>query len=225
MMNFTYLLFASCMIITLTACVDSQDDLQEYIAQVKKTASSKVEPIPVIPQFKGEEYTAENLRSPFMSSGQGGGYPNTTLRNKNLANKIQQQPRPDATRPREYLEKFPLSSLTMVGTLSKPNMRWGLVRDEQGMIYAVKIGDYLGQDSGEIIAITPNQIRITETVPNGIGGWMQTRVALMLVVPNAATDEQQTHKQLNAPKTPKLNDPGAPLEGQKLEQHSQLGNR
>lgn len=232
MLNYIYRVFLLGMLMFLTACGDNHSDLEQYVDQVKRTASSNVEPIPVISLFMGEEYTAQGLRNPFVSGSQSGGYPKPAVRNKTATN-LPQQPRPDASRPRDYLERFPLSSLTMVGTLSKPNMRWGLVRDGQGMIHAVTVGDYLGEDSGEIIAITPNQIRINETVPNNLGGWMQTRVALNLFAAAANTNGQESSQKASMQKTsdsgaqaPKLQQKAQQLKAavQNLQQKAQSGN-
>lgn len=182
-----------CMIVTLVACVEGQGDMEDYVAQVKKEAKGKVEPLPPPRVIKSVDYTAINLRNPFILTG--GSITNMSQMIKGPGGEtIQQQPRPDLDRPREYLEQFPLTSLSMVGTLSKPQLNWGLVKDSNGMIHAVKVGDYMGQNSGIIIAITPDQIRLNETVPNGAGGWMQTRAALTMIIATdkpASADPQQ----------------------------------
>jgi len=165
----------------LSACVENKKQTEDYVNQIKNSAVGAVEKIPANKEYKIVEYTAENLRSPFVATKQAQ-QPSVAIQQPTeIKNAIVQQPRPDAKRPREYLEQFPLSSFTMVGTLSKPEMNWGLIKDSGGMIYAVKNGDYLGQNSGKIIAITPDQIRIVETTPNGAGGWMRTKATIMLV--------------------------------------------
>lgn len=169
--------------IFLCGCEESRKDVEKYVEQVKKSATGVVEKLPEAKTVKEQTYSADNLRSPFLSSSGKLTTSGQTMEVKQAtAGNVPQQPRPDLDRPREYLEQFPLASLTMVGTLSKPNMNWGLVVDNKGMVHAVKVGDYMGQNSGKIIAITPDQIRLTELVPNGAGGWMQTRTALTLAV-------------------------------------------
>lgn len=170
-------LFICC--IGLAGCVDDHADLEEYVQEVKKSAKGKVNPLPNLMKIKQVTYTAQNLRSPFSLSG--GAYNAPTTITSVTGEVIKQEPRPDIDRPREYLEQFPLSSFTMVGTLSKPQANWGLLRDANGLIHAVKVGDYIGLNSGVVIAITPDQIRLNETVPNGSGGWMQSRAVLSLV--------------------------------------------
>lgn len=172
----------------LSACVDTKSDLEAYVQDVKKTAKGKVEPLPAPTPIKQVTYAAQNMRSPFVLSG--GSYTNAPAEVAGADGKaIKQQPRPDADRPREYLEQYPLSSYVMVGTLSKPNTSWGLVKDARGMVHAVKVGDYMGINSGLIVAITPDQIRLNETVPNGAGGWMQSRAVLNLIQAKPGTED------------------------------------
>ncbi len=165
--------------LVLCACVQSRSDLEEYVQEVKRTAKGKVEPLPVDKAIKVVTYSAQNLRSPFVLSG--GAYDAPAVITGAGGTIIKQEPRPDLSRPREFLEQNPLNSYTMVGTLSKPDSSWGLVKGTDNMIHAVKVGDYIGLNSGVIVAITPDQIRINETVPNGAGGWMQSRAVLNLV--------------------------------------------
>jgi type IV pilus assembly protein PilP len=175
----------SCLIISciclLSACVEDKKATEDYVNQIKNSAVGAVEKIPPNKQYKTVDYTAENLRNPFIATRQPQQPVNVVQQPIETKNALVQQPRPDAKRPREYLEQFPLSSFVMVGTLSKPEMNWGLIKDGNGMIYAVKNGDYLGQNSGKIVAITPDQIRVVETVPNGAGGWMRAKATIMLV--------------------------------------------
>lgn len=181
-----------CIIVTglafLSACVENKKQTEEYVNQIKNSAVGAVDKIPANKEYKIVEYNAENLRSPFVATKQAQQPIVSVQQPIEIKSALVQQPRPDAKRPREYLEQFPLSSFVMVGTLSKPEINWGLIKDSSGMIYAVKNGDYLGQNSGKIIAITPDKIRIIETVPNGAGGWMRANATIMLV-PEGAKSE------------------------------------
>lgn len=179
-----------CLSLLLVACVESKSELEAYVAQIKKTAKGKVEPLPAIKPIKQVTYSAQNLRSPFVLAG--GAYNVPAVITGPSGQTITQAPRPDLNRPREYLEQFPLSSFVMVGTLSKPNLSWGLIKGADGMIHAVKVGDYLGLNSGIIIAITNDQIRLNETVPNGAGGWMQSRAAINLLEAQQSTEAATT---------------------------------
>jgi type IV pilus assembly protein PilP len=171
-----------CCISLLSACVEDKKQTEDYVNQIKNSAIGAVENLPANKKYKTVEYTAESLRNPFVATTQPQQPSNLPIQQQvETKNALVQQPRPDAKRPREYLEQFPLSSFVMVGTLSKPEMNWGLIKDGNGMIYAVKNGDYLGQNSGKVVAVTPDQIRVIETVPNGAGGWMRAKATIMLV--------------------------------------------
>ncbi len=166
----------------LSACVENKEETEAFVNQVKSSAVGAVDTIPPNKIYKTVEYRGESLRNPFVAMRQAVPEPAAiTPQQSETKNALVQQPRPDAKRPREYLEQFPITSFVMVGTLSKPDMNWGLIKDSNGMIYAVKNGDYLGQNSGKIIAVTPDQIRVVETVPNGAGGWMRAKATIMLV--------------------------------------------
>jgi len=180
-MRIIYLCFVVMAVVILTACVENKQQTEVYVNQIKRSAVGAVEPLPANKQYKTMDYTAGSLRSPFITSHQPQQPSAAISQQIETKSVLPQQPRPDAKRPREYLEQFPLASFVMVGTLSKPDMNWGLIKDRGGMIYAVKNGDYLGQNSGKIVAITPDQIRIIETVPNGAGGWMRAKATIMLV--------------------------------------------
>ncbi len=186
-----YYLCLVAIILGLQGCFGSDSGVAEYVDHVKKTAVGKIDQLPQAETYKTQDYAAENLRDPFL--------PSNTLNPAALAQRtviinpvsgVAQQPRPDLHRPREILEKYALSSFSMVGTLSKPNAIWGLVKDAAGLLHAVKVGDYIGQNSGYIIDITTKEISIVETVPNGVGGWMQSNTTLTLST--AVTTETKT---------------------------------
>lgn len=162
----------------LNGCSDSQGNVVDFVADVKKNAVGKIEPLPPFKVYKSEDYTAQNFRSPFSKSKTNTG--NVINETPISEEGIKQQPRPDAGRKREFLEGMPLGSFSMVGTLNKGTYFWGLVQDSNGKVYSVKVGDYIGQNSGRITKIDEDEIDIDETVPDGKGGWMQTKTVLTL---------------------------------------------
>jgi type IV pilus assembly protein PilP len=68
----------------------------------------------------------------------------------------------------------------MVGTLRLNHQVYGLVETKDGVVHRVSIGNYMGQNDGRIIQITPTQIRLVEIVPDGLGGFMKRPAALGL---------------------------------------------
>jgi type IV pilus assembly protein PilP len=87
---------------------------------------------------------------------------------------------PNLNRPRQYLERFPLDSLSMVGTIYSHGTWYALIKDPNGLIHRVTDGDYLGQDDGKIVSISTGGVELRELLPNGTGGWVSERAYLPL---------------------------------------------
>ena len=75
--------------------------------------------------------------------------------------------RPDASRPREYLERFTLDSLLMVGSLARGGQDWTLIKDPDGGIHRVQVGHFLGRDHGRIAEMGATYVAVIEIVPDG----------------------------------------------------------
>lgn len=169
-----YLLILLCTL-ALSACSSNDDDVTTYVEGVKKSAVGKVDVLPPEKPYRGEDYTAQNLPSPFDNVERGDGSDGSSIAKAGAINT-----RPDADRKREFLEQYPLTNFVMVGTLSKKDDIWGLVRDKSGMVHAVQVGDYIGENSGKIIGISDDKISIIETVSDNKGGWVQSAASLSL---------------------------------------------
>lgn len=95
----------------------------------------------------------------------------------------QQRPcqRPDMHRNREHLEQFPLDSLNMVGTLTPIGSEVrALVVDNDGLLHRIKVGNYLGNNHGKVIAITDKAISVIEMVSDGTGCYVDREAALKI---------------------------------------------
>jgi type IV pilus assembly protein PilP len=144
------------------------NDLRQWVAQEKAKKGAPLEPLPVIRTFETFEYKDQELRDPFLSSVED---------QEQTANA---GPHPDQDRAREPLEAFPLDGLRMAGTLGLAKAIEGLVRDPDGVVHRVHVGNYLGQNYGRITGIGEDQIEIVELVPNGTGGWMERQATIAL---------------------------------------------
>ena len=150
--------------LVLAACSGGEGSVQRFITRVEHQPGGRVEPLPKVPKYETFTYDDQNMRSPFVPSEPTG------------VGAI----RPDSSRPRQYLERFPLDTLTMVGTMRLGNVVYGLVQTKDGIVHRVAIGNYMGQNDGRIIQITPTQIRLAEIVPDGLGGFVKRPAALGL---------------------------------------------
>lgn len=148
----------------LTGCGNRMRDLQQYVAQVKARRGGQIAPLPQIKPFQTYVFDDNNLRSPFIPQLQT--YANSAG-GTNLPGL-----HPNFNRPRQYLEQFPLDGLKMMGTLTIHGAMCALVRDSNGDVHRVGIGQYMGQNFGKVMKITRAGLLLREIVPDGQGGWM-----------------------------------------------------
>jgi type IV pilus assembly protein PilP len=152
---------------TLAGCSGGNSDLQAYIDEVKARPGGRIDPLPQVKPYETFTYEANSLRSPFQPDRPGGG-------------RASGGPRPDADRPKEYLEQFPLDTLAMVGTLTQNGATYGLVQSQDGLVHRVLPGNYIGQNDGRVVAITQAEIAVEELVPDGIGGFYRRSASIGL---------------------------------------------
>lgn len=140
--------------------------LEAYIETVNHRPPTPIEPLPTFKAYQAFYFDATNLRDPFapLESKAGG--------NSDLA--------PDKNRPKQELETFPLDSLKMVGTLLQNNKMWALVAAPNKMVYRIQVGQYMGQNYGEVMHIANDKIDILETISDGLGGWKKHKTFLAL---------------------------------------------
>ncbi len=155
----------------LPACSGGNDDLEQYIDEVKARPGGRIEPLPEITPYEVFVYKAdaEGFRSPFVpdapqaASGAGAG-----------------STRPDPERSREFLEQFSLDTLRMVGTLELGGTNYGLVQTSDGLVHRVVPGNYMGQNDGRIVAVNDSEIELVEIISDGIGGYVEREAAVGL---------------------------------------------
>ena len=161
-------------LVLLTAGCGQRDmaDLEAFVAEVRARPPTPIDPIPQITQAETFLYVAEDRRDPFE--------PTEEIEDV-LAAKVEEEgPRPDPNRRKEELEAFPLDTLKMVGTLDQKGERWALVRTPDGTVHRVRVGNYLGQNDGRIVAIEEEHISLVELIPNGRGGYIERQASLAL---------------------------------------------
>ncbi len=139
-------------------------DLVGYVRDVQARKPSTIEPLPPTVQYATYHYDESDLRDPFVLEDTG-----TTTNTS---------PCPEMARSRDALEDFPLDTLTMVGSLEHEQLRWALIRTQNGAVHRIKADDYLGQHSGRILKITETEVQIREFVPAADSGCIK-RVAVL----------------------------------------------
>lgn len=155
------------MIAFLTACSsgDQFADLRAFMAEVEKKPRGTIAPLPEFEPYQPFTYGAANLRSPFEPPIVVP--PQTEEQRRNIGVK------PPQDHVKQYLERFNIAALTMVGTLQQDNSTWALIEDNTGGVHRVQVGDYMGTNWGKIESINDTRIDITEIVSDGQGGWLR----------------------------------------------------
>lgn len=158
--------------LTLVGCGgDEHSDLKQELNLLTKDLRGKVEPLPQVKPYEPVPYQAEGEIDPFRPE-----RVNIAVAGKGpSASKLA----PDANRPKEPLEAFPLESIAMVGTLQQKNESYALVKAGPNL-YRVKKGNYMGQNFGVITGIDDAQISLKEIVQDSGGEWTERASALQL---------------------------------------------
>ncbi|MBL6689893.1 MAG: pilus assembly protein PilP [Pseudomonadales bacterium] len=144
---------------------DRYADLREFMQEVEGKPRGTIAPLPEFEAYQAFTYGAANQRSPFE--------PPVIIPPKTEEQKRNVGVKPPKNHVKQYLERFPLSALAMVGTLQKDNTSFALIEDSQGGVHRVQVGDYMGDQWGQIESIEDTRIDVTEIVSDGAGGWLR----------------------------------------------------
>jgi type IV pilus assembly protein PilP len=69
----------------------------------------------------------------------------------------------------------------MVGTLDRDDVQWTLIKDPDGGVHRVKMGNYLGRHHGRIVDMTDTYVAVIEIVSDGTeDGWVERPRAIKL---------------------------------------------
>jgi type IV pilus assembly protein PilP len=148
---------------------NGSQELRSYMDEVKARPPGAIEPLPEIQPVDSFVFEPAGRRDPFVMDTQSA-----------AAAKSDNSLAPDPLRPKEELESYPLDSLRMVGTVLQQETRWGLVRTREGLVYRVRVGNYLGMNNGQIVDISDEAIRLTEVVSDAPGEWRERPATLAL---------------------------------------------
>jgi type IV pilus assembly protein PilP len=143
---------------------DEFTDLDEFMEQKRSRPSGVIPPIPAFKTYQAFTYSATTLRSPFDRP--------VEIREIEQLQAISAV-QPDDNRPKEFLEQFTFDSLAMVGSLAKGGTDWTLIRDPDGGVHRVKLGNYLGRNHGRIVEMTQSYVAVIEIVSDGGEGWLE----------------------------------------------------
>ncbi len=139
-------------------------DIKEFMAEVDNRGKSRIPPLPPFETVPPFAYQASDKRSPFEP-------PVLVAAVEPRRDGVRVEP--DFNRVKQFLEQFQVGQLGMVGTLSQRMDLFALVRDPEGGVHRVSVGDYMGTDHGRVISIEDGAVELIEIVPDGTGGWVE----------------------------------------------------
>ncbi len=158
--------------VSLAACGGGgTQDLADYVAKVRDRDPGPIEPLPEIKQIATFVYDPGDRRDPFVMDTRG-----EDTSKPGPAGGIA----PDPLRRKEELEQYALDALKMVGTLAQGDTHWALIITPEGVLHRVRVGDYLGQNNGQITRVDEGQVQLTEIVNEGGGEWRERQAAVTL---------------------------------------------
>jgi len=156
--------------VLLAGCAP-QDDLDEYIAEILARQARPIEALPALQVFESVPYVAAERRDPFSLLDFEQPVPEQVADNGI---------RPDADRPKELLEQYPLEGMAYRGMVEQRGVSYALIEAPDKVIHAVTLGNHLGRNYGRITAIAEARIEVLEIIPSPKGGWEErpTRMEL-----------------------------------------------
>lgn len=162
-----FILIASLSTLLLACNSSDGDDLDKFMASAGTDMSKGVEPLPEVLPYIPLQYNADGtLSDPFKAR-------KATSKSGSL--------QPNTNRPKESLEAYPLESLKYVGSLSKNNAAFALIKTPDNTVQQVKKGNYLGPNFGLITAINESDIEIKEIVQDDLtGDWVERNASINL---------------------------------------------
>lgn len=175
--QFSHALLVTTIAGLLTACDNStHQDLIKFVDSTKQQAlrSTSVEPLPDIKPYETYLYKLGGKRDPFT--------PTLAVDDTTEIASVDGI-HPDPNRRKEALESYPLDSLRMVGTLQRDDQLWAIIKvinNPDSGIHRIVTGNYIGQNHGQIVRISEEQVELVEIIPNGLGGWRESETTIAL---------------------------------------------
>jgi type IV pilus assembly protein PilP len=156
----------------LAACGTDQEELQTWMEQQKREVKPSVDPLVPPKRFDPAPYKNAQAVEPFST--------------QKLSVALKQEARApnsllsaELNRRKDPLEAHTLDGMSMVGSVTKQGKPFALLRVD-GLLYQVKLGDYLGQNYGKITKITETEIALREVVQDAAGEWIERTGTLQL---------------------------------------------
>jgi len=159
-------------VVGLTGCASDLDELQSWADGERKAAKPSVKPIEAPKRFVPQGYEAIAAVDPFSAQ-------KLSVAGKQDAVQPNSLLTAELARRREPLEAFPLDSMSLVGSMSRKDGRYAILKVDN-LLYYVKRGDYIGQNFGRILKIDEADVTLREVVQDSTGDWVERTSTLQL---------------------------------------------
>ena len=156
----------------LVACADETNELSQWMEQQRREARATITPLVPPKKFLPQPYEAAAGVDPYSTQ-------KLSVAVKQEASQPNSLLSAEMNRRREPLEAFPLDSMSMVGSITRSNQRYALLRADN-LLYQVKSGDHLGLNFGRVMKITETDITLREVVQDAAGEWVERTSTLQL---------------------------------------------
>lgn len=170
-MRYAYLLILLPLLL-LAGCGEEEfQDLREFVNNSGANMRGHIEPPPEVKPY--EPFTYDNstgLPNPFK--------PRKPVRKPGAHTGLNE---PDFSRKKEELEDYPLENLRMVGYLYIHGVANAVIKAPDGKLHHVKVGNYMGQNFGQIISINETGLKLKEMVQDSAGDWSERTSTLQLL--------------------------------------------
>ena len=158
-------------VVFLVSCGgEEHQDIKQWMKEQSKDMRGRVPPLPEIKPFPIVSYDAMDLLDPYRPAKieptkklDGGG----------------SGPKPDLNRPKEELEKYPLESLKMVGTVNINGKKFAIIQADK-RVFRVTTGNYMGLNYGKAVKVTETEVQLKELIQDTQGNWEEREGALQL---------------------------------------------
>jgi type IV pilus assembly protein PilP len=157
----------------LAGCGADLNELQQWMEQQRREVKPNVPPLQPPRKFDPQPYVAAGAVEPFSA--------------QKLAVAFKRDERAPSSllagelkRRKEPLEAYPLDNMNMVGSVNKQGRPFALLRVD-GLLYQVKVGDYMGQNYGRVLRISETELVLREVVQDAAGEWIERNSTLQLL--------------------------------------------
>jgi type IV pilus assembly protein PilP len=167
-----HLMWVPVVLALFAGCSPDHEELRAWMEQQRREAKPNVQPLQAPKKFDPQPYSAALSVEPFSNQ-------KLSVAIKQEAKQPNSMLAAEMNRRKEPLEAYPLDNMAMVGSVNKQGQPFALLR-VSGLLYQVKVGDYLGQNYGRIMKIAETEIVLRELVMDSGGEMIERPATLQL---------------------------------------------